>query len=111
MILEVLAHTREIVYHRDSESLKKCLGSDTRQLQNLGGVSGTGCQNDFLPSRDGCYTIRGVGGELFGHVSLGFNNSPCMEIEFWGYPYCNTGDFLSIQDQLGYGLAGQKMEI
>lgn len=32
VILEVAAHTREIIYDRDSEFLKKYLGADTRQL-------------------------------------------------------------------------------
>lgn len=48
------------------------------------------------------------GGELFGQGKPGFNASYCR---LWDYPYCNTSDFLSLKDQLGHSLTGQKMEV
>jgi hypothetical protein len=52
MILQVGSNTWEVDDNWDTERLEGLLRSDTRKLQNLRGVQGSGGDNDLLGSKD-----------------------------------------------------------
>jgi len=71
VVLEVLAHTREVLDNLDSDGLEVRGRGNTAALENLGGVDGTGGENNLSLGTDRLDVTAGDGAVLDGGNLLG----------------------------------------
>ena len=76
VVLKVGANTREVNNDRDVERLELLLGSDTAELEQLGGVEGTSRNDDFALS----FHASSIGGLVGGGAGVGAVEARTFEI-------------------------------
>src|SRR5205823_9070542 len=65
VILQVRAHTGQVMHHRDAMSNQFRKGADSGEFQQLRCIESTGGKNDFAPSRN--YLFRAIDNDLDAH--------------------------------------------